>query len=330
MRSVIRSQLLAKTFICLKSQEVFTRKQPQRHGGEYITPSQPDAPLQAPYQRSTPVSPTRLSTDGLPGTITSGILDECHGEIEEQRAGFLSVNMTALAPPQYEPELELASPLPVMNEVGQSSASASDMPTFGLTVPATGPSLPKPMKTEYINGNSIEAMDQVSQSAVPGPNGNGIDLDILSQLAEIPDGATAGASDTPASLLQPREITGVNPGSAGSYDAYTDGQPEIQDRRDGLPLRNLGDLHRDTFSWSSVRAGSTRSNTDDDQVFLADSEGSESDDRISFRPLSPSVPIRSHNPGPLPSNNHRPRGRTPLYPPPYPSISKLETAGTSF
>ncbi|KAJ1307354.1 hypothetical protein OPQ81_001459 [Rhizoctonia solani] len=101
-------------------------------------------------------------------------------------------------------------------------------PAADPIVPIAGPSSPKrvktdlesvaPIKTEYVNDDPIESMQEALaslQEVAPNPTGNGIDQDILAQLSEILEGS-ASAGVMGSSLHQ-------------SLDQPSDAVPKVED-----------------------------------------------------------------------------------------------------
>ncbi|KAH7341951.1 hypothetical protein B0J17DRAFT_648693 [Rhizoctonia solani] len=94
-------------------------------------------------------------------------------------------------------------------------------------IPIAGPSSPKrtkteesvaPIKTEYVNDDPIESMNEALaslQEAAPNSTGDGIDPDLLAQLSEILDASTGPVAST--SSLQP------------PHDQPQDAGPKVED-----------------------------------------------------------------------------------------------------
>ncbi|KAG8710501.1 hypothetical protein FRC08_017078 [Ceratobasidium sp. 394] len=105
-------------------------------------------------------------------------------------------------------KLEMLPPLSFDQPTSNKRQREDEAPPVAEPVmPVAGPSSPKriktefestdPIKYEYSNDNPIESMDEAVaqlQSVAPGPNGDGIDPDVLAQLNEFLEGPMGGPS----------------------------------------------------------------------------------------------------------------------------------------
>lgn len=128
-------------------------------------------------------------------------------------------------------KLEMPPPLTFDQQTSNKRQREDDAPPAESMMPVAGPSTPKrvkteipesvaPIKTEYHNDNAIESMDEAIaqlQNGAVGQGGEVIDPDILAQLSEFLDGATAGVAG-PSGPSQQRLL-----------DEQIDSAPKVED-----------------------------------------------------------------------------------------------------
>ncbi|KAG8748158.1 hypothetical protein FRC10_008891 [Ceratobasidium sp. 414] len=115
-------------------------------------------------------------------------------------------------------KLEMPPPLAFDQPASNKRQREDEMPSEPV-MPVAGPSSPKriktefestdPIKYEYQNDNPIESMDEAVaqlQSVAPGPNGDGIDPDVLAQLNEFLEGPMGGPSGSTQPQLNDQQV----------------------------------------------------------------------------------------------------------------------------
>ncbi|KAG8715379.1 hypothetical protein FRC11_004423 [Ceratobasidium sp. 423] len=126
-------------------------------------------------------------------------------------------------------KIELPPPTLGFNQPAKRQREDEVPPTAEPIIPIAGPSSPKrvktepesvaPIKTDYVNDDPFESMEQALaslQEVAPNPTGDGADPDILAQLSEILEG-TSNAGPMASGSLQP------------SLDQPPDGVPKAED-----------------------------------------------------------------------------------------------------
>ncbi|KAG9102610.1 hypothetical protein FRC06_001653 [Ceratobasidium sp. 370] len=150
---------------------------------------------------ATPKSPRTGAKNKLPVKRTPS-------QAQKPKKGPGSLKLEMLPPPLFD------QPTSNKRQREDEAPSAAEP-----VVPVAGPSSPKrvktepestdPIKYEYSNDNPIESMDEAVaqlQSVAPGPNGDGIDPDVLAQLNEFLEGPMGGPSGSTQPQLSDQQV----------------------------------------------------------------------------------------------------------------------------
>ncbi|KAG9127873.1 hypothetical protein FRC07_008141 [Ceratobasidium sp. 392] len=116
-------------------------------------------------------------------------------------------------------KLEMPPPISFDPQVSNKRQREDEAPSAtDSVVPVAGPSSPKrvktelesmePIKYEYHNDNALESMQEAIaglQEVAPGPNGDGVDPDVLAQLNEFLEGPMSGLGGSTQSQLNDQQ-----------------------------------------------------------------------------------------------------------------------------